>query len=103
MITLVEEKLAPLRMLCAKYGVRRLELIGSASRGSDFIDLSSDVDFVVEFGPLPEGSRADSYFGLLEDLQELLERPVDLVVRGAIRNPYFAEAVEAESELLYAA
>lgn len=49
---------------------------------------------VVELEPLPPGSYADNWFGLREALVELFGRPVDLVTDGAIRNPYFREAVE---------
>jgi hypothetical protein len=57
----------------------------------------------VEFGPLPLGGYADAYFGLLESLEELFGRPVDLVVPSAIRNPYFLKAIEGTRTLLYAA
>ena len=36
--------------LCARYGVARLELTGSAAR-DDFDPATSDVDFLVEFLP----------------------------------------------------
>lgn len=62
----------------------------------------SDVDFLVEFQPLPPGQRAEAYFGLLEDLQALLGRSVDLVVACAIQNPYFRQAVESSREVIYA-
>ena len=62
---------------------------------------ASDLDFVVEFEPLPPGVYANTYFGLLEALQQLFDRPVDLVVESAIKNPYFLEAVEATRTLLY--
>ena len=45
---------------------------------------------------------ADAYFGLLEDLQALFQRPVDLVVPSAIQNPYFRQAVESTKTLVYA-
>ena len=43
----------------------------------------SDVDLLVEFDQRPNGSYADRYFGLLEDLSALLHRPVDLVIERA--------------------
>jgi hypothetical protein len=60
------------------------------------------VDFLVEFHPIEPGGRADAYFGLLEDLQAILSRPVDLVMTRAIRNRYFLEAIESTREVLYA-
>ncbi|MEX2306403.1 MAG: nucleotidyltransferase domain-containing protein [Pirellulales bacterium] len=88
--------------ICRRYRVRRLELFGSAV-GERFDPERSDVDFLVEFQPLSDGEHADAYFGLRESLASLLSRPVDLVMIGAIRNPYFLEAIEPTRTLLYAA
>jgi hypothetical protein len=88
--------------LCRRYQVRRLELFGSAAEDR-FDPERSDVDFLVEFEPLADGEHADTYFGLLEALQALFSRHVDLVMVRAIRNPYFLEAIEPTRTLLYAA
>ena len=99
---LIEKHLGEVAALCRRYRVVRLFLFGSATRG-DFDAERSDFDFLVEFESLPRGEYADSYFGLLEDLEQLLGRPVDLVVASAIRNPYFRESVEETRTLLHAA
>jgi len=88
--------------ICRRYRVRRLELFGS-SIGGRFDAQHSDFDFLVEFEPLAEGEHADAYFGLLEALESLFSRHVDLVMIRAIRNPYFLEAIEPTRTLLYAA
>jgi predicted nucleotidyltransferase len=90
---------ADLEHICRRFQVRRLDLFGSAALGLDRPD--SDLDFLVEFGPLEPGSYADTYFGLLEALERLCGRTVDLVVYSAIRNPYFRESVEQTRTLLY--
>jgi predicted nucleotidyltransferase len=97
----IEEKREQLAELCRQYHVRRLALFGSALR-DDFDPQRSDLDFLVEFEPLPAGSYAKTYFGLLASLQRLFERRVDLVEAGAIRNPYFRQEIEARQETLYA-
>ena len=61
-------------------------MFGSAATG-EHRPGASDYDFVVEFPPLPAGGYADAYFGLLEDLEQLLDGPVELVVGSAIRKP----------------
>jgi predicted nucleotidyltransferase len=81
--------------------VTRLSVFGSAIR-EDFDPARSDVDFLVEFEPLPEGRRADAYFGLLAELERIFKRPIDLVMASAVRNPYFREAVERSKALVYA-
>jgi len=103
MITVIAKNQAALNRLCAQHRARRLELFGSALTEDRFDDTNSDMDFLVEFLPLEPSQRADAYFNLLEELQKLFQRPIDLVVTKAIKNPYFLQAVDQERELLYAA
>jgi predicted nucleotidyltransferase len=102
MIPLLINHKAELDELCRRYRVRRLEVFGSAVTDR-FNPEASDLDFVVEFEPLAQGAYADSYLGLLEDLESLFGRPVDLVSRSAIKNPYFQQSVDQTKALLYAA
>src|SRR6478752_1252514 len=60
--------------LCRQYHVRRLELFGSAAAGDDRPG-ESDIDFLVEFEPLPYGASFDTYFGLRQALEDLFKRP----------------------------
>ncbi len=96
----ISKQAADVERLCRRYRVRRLALFGSAAIGRD-LAAAGDLDFVVEFEPLPPGVYANTYFGLLEALQRLFNKPVDLVVESAIRNPYFMEAVEATRTPIY--
>lgn len=96
----IGKRTADLEQLCRRYRVRRLDLFGSAVSSHGWTE-SSDLDFLVEFEPLPPGVYADTYFGLLEALEQLLGRPVDLIVESAIKNPYFLESVEATRTPIY--
>jgi predicted nucleotidyltransferase len=102
MIPLIDERREEIERLCVRYGVRRLELFGSAAGGS-FDPDRSDLDFLVEFQDLPLDRYADSYFGLLFALEDLFGRHVDLVMTSAIRNPYFLAEIEASRTVLYEA
>jgi hypothetical protein len=102
MIPLIEENRQAIERLCARHRVQRLELFGSAT-SEGFDSDSSDLDFLVEYLPLKSGQHAESYFGLLEALEALFQRPVDLVMTRAIKNPYFLEAVNRTRTVLYAA
>src|SRR5215213_845021 len=88
--------------ICARRGVRRLEIFGSAVTGK-LDPAMSDLDFLVDFEPASPGELADRYFGLLEDLQTLFGLPVDLVMTAAIKNPYFLQGIAPSRTLLYAA
>ena len=102
MIPAVEERADELERLCLIYGVRRLDLFGSASTGLYNPD-ESDLDFLVEFQPAALNAYADAYFGLLEALVRLFGRPVDLIVESAIKNPYFLQSVEQTRTPIYEA
>jgi uncharacterized protein len=101
-IPAIEEHRAELVELCRRHHVLRLSLFGSATR-DDFDPERSDLDFLVDFEPQPLGGYADSFFGLLESLELLFGRSIDLVVASAIRNPYFRQSVDQTKSLLYAA
>jgi predicted nucleotidyltransferase len=98
----LETHRADVATICARHRVRRLSLFGSAATDR-FDPATSDVDFLVEFERMKPSEHAGHYFGLQEDLEALLERPVDLVESGPIRNPYFKQSVEASKVLLFEA
>ena len=102
MTSLVQDNREAVEQLCRQFRVRRLELFGSAV-GETFDPKTSDLDFLVDFEDLKPEGYADTYFGLLEGLQELFKRNVDLVMISAVKNPYFLESIERSRTLLYAA
>jgi predicted nucleotidyltransferase len=103
LVGFINKHLDDIRQICSKYRVKRLELFGSAASESHFDPRKSDLDFLVEFLPLKTGEYADSYFGLLEAMERLFQRHVDLVMPKAVTNPYFIESINRNREVLYAA
>ena len=101
MVPLIDNHRDEIVGLCRKYGVRKLELFGSAAQGN-FDAASSDVDFFYEFDADPV-RLADRFFGLMEDLEELLGHKVDLVSSQDARNPYFLQVANRNRTTLYAA
>ena len=102
MLGLIEQHLSQIRALCGKYGVRRLELFGSAARG-DFDWQSSDLDFLIQFHDLGWQGSFKRYMGLKLALEDLLERNVDLVEIGAVTNPHFIQVANRYRLPVYAA
>ncbi len=99
---IIEEQRNTLNALCDQFAVRRFEIFGSAA--TDRFDPDpSDLDFLVEFAPGLPNEMADRYFGLLEALEILFARPVDLVMIPAIKNPHFRQGIERSRTLLYTA
>lgn len=99
MTDLIEARKPELKALCDRYKVERLALFGAALR-EDFDSEQSDLDLVVEFAPMLPQEHADSYFGLLEALEDLLGRCVDLVEIGAVRNLYLRREIEERKQTL---
>ena len=97
----VSEKQVAIAALCRDSGAQRLDLFGSAVR-QDFDSLRRDLDFVVVFDEIAPGEYFNAYFSLKQGLESLFERPVDLVVDRAIRNPYFRQRLESERLPVYA-
>ena len=80
-------RLPEVAAICRRHRVARLDVFGSAARQTHG---AADLDFLVEFEDLP----ADAYFGLLSALEALFERPVDLVMASAVKNPFVRETIE---------
>jgi predicted nucleotidyltransferase len=100
---LIELRRADIALLCRRYGVRQLEVFGSAARAADFDPTTSDADFLVAFQSDADLAPLEQFFGLAEALQRLLGRPVDLVERGAVTNPFVLAGINRAREIIYAA
>ena len=85
MLKEIENHRADIAELCRRYGVKRLELFGSAARGEDFDPATSDIDFLVEFSEVQIPSL-NEYLALQEALGELLGRPVELMGRNTLER-----------------
>jgi uncharacterized protein len=99
----IAEKREGLAELCRRYGVERLEVFGSAGRGTDFDRSRSDADFLVTFKTSARNGLA-AFADLKEALERLLGRPVDLVEREAVeasRNFIRRRAILNEAETVY--
>lgn len=102
MIDLLENNRETIAALCRRFGVLRLYAFGSALR-DDFRPGESDLDLLVELGPMEPYARVDAHFGMLDELRALLGMEIDLVMEGAVKNPYIARDIERTRKMLYAA
>ncbi len=82
---LIERRRDVVSALCREYGVARLDLFGSAARGTDFDRATSDADFLVSF---ERGHRENlaAFADFKDALEAALGIPVDLVDREAVEN-----------------
>jgi hypothetical protein len=102
MIDLIEQHRTEWTELCRRHRVKSLELFGSGADGT-FDPHHSDLDFLVDFLPLPPAEHSRAYFGLWFALEDLFGRPVDLVEAPAATNPYFLQTIQSSRHVLYAA
>jgi predicted nucleotidyltransferase len=85
--------------LCETHRVKRLYAFGSIL--TDKFDNNSDIDLIVDFAAIDVEDYADNYFDLKFSLEDILQRPVDLLEEKAIKNPYFKQAVTQQRQLVY--
>ncbi len=87
--------------LCRQHKVKTLFAFGSVldSRFNE----KSDLDFIVDFDGVPVQDYADNYFNLKFSLQDLLQKPVDLLEENSIRNPLFRKIILDQRQLFYGA
>jgi predicted nucleotidyltransferase len=78
--------------LAAKHGAGKVRVIGSVARGDD--DNKSDIDLLVEF---EAGRSLLDHAALIDDLQTLLNRKVDIAsergLRPNVRQRVIPEAI----------
>ncbi|MGZ3755626.1 MAG: nucleotidyltransferase family protein [Mucilaginibacter sp.] len=95
----LENYLQDIKALCAQHKVKHLYAFGSVL--TDKFNSKSDVDFMVDFEPVEIEQYADNYYSLKFSLEDILNRPVDLLEEKAVKNPYFKQVVDSHRQLIY--
>jgi len=96
----IDIKMDTIKVFCKKWKIVEFSLFGSVL-GDDF-RAESDVDVLVDF----EKDASWDLFDLVEmrdELKDIFGREIDLVEKGAIRNPYRKRSIMKSHEVLYAA
>ena len=90
-LELLQQKRNDIRRIATKHGAYNLRVFGSVARGEARPD--SDIDLLIDKGP-----TTSSWFpaGLVLELEELLERRVEIVTEKAL-NPYLRDRVLSEA------
>lgn len=102
MIELIQNKLDEIIKACKQHHVEAISVFGSAAKNT--MHEESDIDLLVEFSDeINVLEYADNYFSLLDQLQDILNRKVDLVSSKSLKNPVLKEEVYQSKVDLYAA
>jgi uncharacterized protein len=84
---------------CHRWKVREFALFGSVLRDDFRID--SDIDVLVTFAPNADWDLFD-LVTMQEELKILFQRPVDLVEKDSLRNPFRRHQILQTCEVIYA-
>lgn len=102
MIELVQNKLDEIIAASKQHHVEAISLFGSAAKNT--MHEGSDIDFLVEFSDDIDVLKfADNYFSLVEQLQCISNKKVDLVSGKSLKNPVLKEEIYQSKVDLYAA
>ena len=85
---------------CSKHGVEEFSLFGSVLR-DDFLP-DSDVDVMLKFKP-GFGFTFENTPEIQDELEAMFGRPVDVIEKGAITNPFRRHAILSSYQVVYAA
>jgi len=89
-----------LTQLCVKNKVKSLYVFGSVLTSR--FNNDSDIDMIVDIDSTNPLEYANYYFNLKFALQDLLNRPIDLLENKAIRNSYLRQEIDNSKQLIYA-
>ena len=98
-MTILEKHIDDIHNLCSLHRVRQLYAFGSVL--TDKFDEESDIDLIVDFKPIDLAHYADNYYDFKFSLEDVLQKPVDLLEEKAIKNPYFRQVVNKQRQLIY--
>lgn len=99
---LIQQRINDIIDICREHHVISISLFGSAATNS--FDEESDIDLLVEFSPEVDVLEyADNYFSLLDHLESLLNRKVDLLSVRSIKNQVLKQEIYQSKIDLYAA
>ena len=98
----IEPFLKDIKALSRRYGVEKLYLFGSVVTDRFDRDNRSDVDVLIQMPEtMPPLDRGENILGLWSDLENLLDRTVDLLTTTQLKNPYLIADINEGKVLVY--
>jgi predicted nucleotidyltransferase len=99
---ILTDKLKEIIVICKKHNIDSIAVFGSAAKNE--MNENSDIDFLVKFSnKINVLDYADNYFSVLEKLEKLIGKKVDLVSVKSLINPVLISEINNSKIELYAA
>ena len=98
-MNVIEQNINTIIKLCESHKVSHLYVFGSIL--TNHFSEKSDIDLIVSFNNIELLKYADNYFDFKFSLEDILQRPIDLLEEKAIKNPYFKQSIDKQKKLIY--
>jgi uncharacterized protein len=95
----IKDHLQQIKRLCDAHSVRSLFAFGSIT--SDRFRPDSDIDLVVDIDASDPIEYSDHYFALKFQLEQILQREIDLLEQKSISNPFLRKEIDQTKVLVY--
>lgn len=88
----IENNIENIKSIFIKYNTKSAYIFGSMTKNN--YHEKSDVDFLFSFyDDLDYETYALNYFSLLNELENLLQKPIELVAEKTLKNKYLIESI----------
>lgn len=94
-----KKNIGQIKQVCKEYKVKKFSVFGSVLTNNFSTD--SDIDFVVDFNENDPIKYTDLYFQLKDKLEQILNRPVDLIEERGIKNSFFKKEIDKSKVVIY--
>lgn len=98
-MNIIEQHLEQIQKICNKHKVDLMYVFGSSI--TQHFTESSDVDFLVKFGNVDLYDYFENLLNLKENLENILQRKVDILEMQAVKNPYLKKSIDNNKLLIY--
>ncbi|MDB5131613.1 MAG: hypothetical protein JWR02_1362 [Mucilaginibacter sp.] len=95
----IKDHIEQISRLCNAHDVKSLFAFGSVI--SDKLRTDSDIDLIVDIDSNDPIEYSDNYFALKFQLENILNRQVDLLEAKALKNPFLKKQIDNTKVLVY--
>ena len=95
----LQAHITQINKLCDEHDVRSLFAFGSIVSGK--LNIDSDIDLIVYIDNNDPIDYSDNYFALKFQLENILQRQVDLLEDKSVKNPFLRKQIDNTKVLVY--